>query len=49
MERDWQTGGTGALRSHGLTSLPRLGERQLAVLEQELVKGPVWHGWPDQR
>ncbi|MFF4416668.1 winged helix-turn-helix domain-containing protein [Streptosporangium sp. NPDC001559] len=48
-KRDWQAGGAGALRSHGPASLPRLSERQLAVLEQELVKGPVWHGWPDQR
>ncbi|MFB9681702.1 winged helix-turn-helix domain-containing protein [Streptosporangium vulgare] len=47
--RNWQAGGTGALRSHGPASLPRLGERQLAELEQELAKGPTAHGWPDQR
>jgi transposase len=29
--------------------LSRLGERQLAALEQELAKGPTAHGWPDQR
>ncbi|WP_271219816.1 winged helix-turn-helix domain-containing protein [Streptosporangium carneum] len=48
-KRDWQSGGAGALRSHGPASLPRLSERQLTVLEQELVKGPIWYGWPDQR
>ncbi|GAA3126112.1 hypothetical protein GCM10017600_48400 [Streptosporangium carneum] len=37
------------MRSHGPASLPRLSERQLTVLEQELVKGPIWYGWPDQR
>ncbi|MET8386835.1 winged helix-turn-helix domain-containing protein [Streptosporangium canum] len=47
--RDWQSGGAGALRSHGPASLPRLGERQLAALEQELAQGLIWHGWPDQR
>ncbi|WP_433245946.1 helix-turn-helix domain-containing protein [Streptosporangium sp. CA-135522] len=36
------------MRSHGPASLPRLGERQLATLEQELLKGPVRHGRPDQ-
>ncbi|MEU0520692.1 helix-turn-helix domain-containing protein [Streptosporangium sp. NPDC006007] len=48
-KQDWQAGGATALHSHGPASLPRLGERQLAELEQELLKGPVWHGWPDQR
>ncbi|RCG31783.1 winged helix-turn-helix domain-containing protein [Sphaerisporangium album] len=48
-KRDWRAGGDGALRSHGPASLPRLGERQLAALEQELRKEPVWHGWSDQR
>ncbi|WTL69637.1 winged helix-turn-helix domain-containing protein (plasmid) [Streptosporangium sp. NBC_01495] len=47
--RQWQVSGAKALRSHGPASLPRLGERQLAALEQELVKGPTAHGWPDQR
>ncbi|MEV8634590.1 winged helix-turn-helix domain-containing protein [Streptosporangium sp. NPDC051023] len=45
----WRRGGSGALRSHGPASLPRLGEQQLTALEQELLKGPIWHGWPDQR
>ncbi|MEU3355191.1 winged helix-turn-helix domain-containing protein [Streptomyces sp. NPDC037389] len=47
--RDWQAGGPRALRSRGPASLPRLDEAQFAVLEQELARGPVAHGWPDQR
>ncbi|MEU0429993.1 winged helix-turn-helix domain-containing protein [Streptomyces canus] len=29
-------------------SRPKLSEALFAVLEQELAKGPVAHGWPDQ-
>jgi transposase len=31
----------------GLASRPKLSEALLKVLEQELAKGPVAHGWPD--
>jgi transposase len=48
-KKGWQAGGVAALRSRGPASLPRLSERQLTVLEQELAKGPAAHGWPDQR
>ncbi|MFF3444023.1 hypothetical protein [Streptosporangium sp. NPDC002721] len=44
----WRVSGAKALRSHGSASLSRLGERQLAALEQEPAKGPIAHGWPDQ-
>lgn len=47
--RAWNKGGPGALRSVGSASPPRLSEGQFAVLESELAKGPVAHGWPDQR
>ncbi|WP_433250515.1 winged helix-turn-helix domain-containing protein [Streptosporangium sp. CA-135522] len=47
--KDRQSGGAGTPHSHGPASLPRLGEQQLAALEQELLKGPVRHGRPDQR
>jgi transposase len=47
--RLWDEGGPRALRSAGSASLPRLSEAQIARLEAELVKGPVAHGWPDQR
>ncbi|MFD7291814.1 winged helix-turn-helix domain-containing protein [Streptomyces sp. NPDC059897] len=45
----WDKGGSRTLRSAGSASPPRLSEAQFAVLEAELVKGPVAHGWPDQR
>ncbi|MDQ0941141.1 winged helix-turn-helix domain-containing protein [Streptomyces sp. V1I1] len=47
--RSWNKGGPRALRSAGSASLPRLSEAQFAVLETELAKSPVAHGWPDQR
>jgi transposase len=47
--RAWDKAGPRALRSAGAASLPRLSEAQFAVLEAELAKGPVAHGWPDQR
>ena len=47
--RSWSKGGPRALRSRGSASPPRLSEAQFAQLEGELMKGPVAHGWPDQR
>jgi transposase len=47
--RAWDKAGPRALRSAGSASLPRLSQAQFAVLEAELAKGPVAHGWPDQR
>ncbi|GGZ17753.1 hypothetical protein GCM10010300_72240 [Streptomyces olivaceoviridis] len=46
--RSWQEGGQAALRSKGPASLPKLSPELFAVLEQELDKGAVAHGWPDQ-
>ncbi|MFD6438102.1 helix-turn-helix domain-containing protein, partial [Streptomyces venezuelae] len=46
--RAWQHGGTQALRSRGPAARPKLSEALFAVLEQELAKGPLAHGWPDQ-
>ncbi|MFF6904104.1 winged helix-turn-helix domain-containing protein [Streptomyces hydrogenans] len=45
----WRQGGSPGLESKGPQSLPRLGERQFAQLERELEKGPLAHGWEDQR
>nr|WP_228473251.1 winged helix-turn-helix domain-containing protein [Streptomyces cyaneochromogenes] len=42
-----EQGGTPALESKGPASRPKLSEALFAVLEQELAKGPVAHGWPD--
>ncbi|MCX4426495.1 winged helix-turn-helix domain-containing protein [Streptomyces mirabilis] len=47
--RLWDRGGPRALQSAGSASLPRLREAQFAQLEAELAKGPVAHGWPNQR
>jgi transposase len=44
----WQDEGERGLRSAGPTSRPKLSQALFAVLEQELAKGPVAHGWPDQ-
>ncbi|MEU2930648.1 helix-turn-helix domain-containing protein [Streptomyces sp. NPDC007251] len=38
--------GTEGLRSAGPVSRPKLSEALCTVLEQELVKGPIAHGWP---
>ncbi|MFQ6146720.1 winged helix-turn-helix domain-containing protein [Streptomyces seoulensis] len=45
----WDEGGPRALWSQGPASLPRLSEKRFAQLEAELAKGPVAHGWEDQR
>ncbi|MFR9757592.1 winged helix-turn-helix domain-containing protein [Streptomyces sp. TR06-5] len=47
--RVWAEGGPRALRSQGPASLPRLSGEQFAQLEVELARGPVAHGWEDQR
>lgn len=46
--RAWSVGGREALRSKGPASLPMLSDEQFTVLEHELAKGPLEHGWPDQ-
>jgi transposase len=44
----WSQDGPRALASTGPASLPLLNDELFAVLEQELAKGAVAHGWPDQ-
>jgi transposase len=44
----WSAGGGAGLASKGPVSRPILSEELFAVLEQELDKGPVAHGWSDQ-
>lgn len=46
--RAWQNAGQHGLCSTGPAARPALSEALFAVLEQELAKGPVAHGWPDQ-
>ncbi|THA81078.1 winged helix-turn-helix domain-containing protein [Streptomyces sp. A0592] len=44
----WRDGGRRALRSKGPMCRPQISPRQFKVLEAELLKGPVAHGWTDQ-
>nr|WP_051115992.1 winged helix-turn-helix domain-containing protein [Streptomyces sp. PsTaAH-124] len=44
----WSQNGPRALASKGPASLPLLSDELFAVLEGELAKGPVAHGWPGQ-
>lgn len=46
--KSWSQGGERALASKGPASLPLLNDELFAILEAELDKGPVAHGWPDQ-
>ncbi|MFD8262168.1 winged helix-turn-helix domain-containing protein [Streptomyces griseoluteus] len=46
--RAWSQDGPRALASKGPASLPLLSDELFVVLERELAKGPVAHGWPDQ-
>ncbi|MFF3271747.1 winged helix-turn-helix domain-containing protein [Streptomyces chrestomyceticus] len=46
--RAWLDGGQQALSSIGSAARPTLSENLVAVLEQELARGPVAHGWPNQ-
>ncbi|MER6916043.1 winged helix-turn-helix domain-containing protein [Streptomyces sp. NPDC000594] len=46
--RSWTEQGETGLRSRGPVSRPKLREALFTVLEEELAKGPVAHGWPDQ-
>ncbi|MDQ1041172.1 transposase [Streptomyces sp. V3I8] len=44
----WSQNGPWALISKGPASLPLLNDELFAVLERELAKGPVAHGWTDR-
>ncbi len=47
--RAWQEAGQDGVRSRGPASRPKLSDALFVVLEEELAKGPVAQGWPDQR
>lgn len=47
--RAWQVAGSQGLRSRGPASRPRLSQEQFARLEAALERGPLAHGWRDQR
>ncbi|WP_437107251.1 hypothetical protein [Streptomyces flaveolus] len=46
--RAWHDASIEGLRARGALSWPKLSEYLFAVLEQELEKGPVAHGWLDK-
>lgn len=47
--RAWRECGEAGLLSKGSPGRPRLSEAQIARLERELERGPLAHGWADQR
>jgi transposase len=47
--RAWRENGELGVLSKGSPGRSRLSERQLARLERELERGPLVHGWMDQR
>ncbi|KES05808.1 transposase [Streptomyces toyocaensis] len=47
--RQWRERGEAGVLSRGSPGRPRLSEKQIARLERELERGPLAHGWADQR
>ncbi|MFJ3793312.1 winged helix-turn-helix domain-containing protein [Kitasatospora sp. NPDC090091] len=47
--RLWREGGTAGVASKGSPGRPKLSDAQVARLERELERGPLAHGWEDQR
>ncbi|MFC9488237.1 helix-turn-helix domain-containing protein, partial [Streptomyces hydrogenans] len=47
--RAWQERGKAGVLSQGSLGRSRLSETQIARLERELERGPLVHGWADQR
>lgn len=47
--RQWRERGEAGVASKGSPGRPRLSEKQIARLERELERGPLAHGWADQR
>lgn len=47
--RQWRENGNAGVASKGSPGRPRLSDAQMARLERELERGPLAHGWTDQR
>lgn len=47
--RAWRERGEAGVLSKGSPGRPRLSEAQILRLERELERGPLAHGWADQR
>ncbi|TDT98663.1 transposase [Streptomyces sp. 846.5] len=47
--RQWREEGLAGVASKGSPGRPQLSDGQIARLERELERGPLAHGWTDQR
>jgi transposase len=47
--RQWRERGADGVQSKGSPGRPKLSDEQVARLERELERGPLAHGWEDQR
>jgi transposase len=47
--RQWREVGAAGVASKGSPGRPKLSDAQVARLERELERGPLAHGWEDQR
>jgi transposase len=47
--RSWRERGAAGVASKGSPGRPQLSDVQVARLERELERGPLTHGWADQR
>ncbi|WP_406210566.1 winged helix-turn-helix domain-containing protein [Kitasatospora sp. NBC_01560] len=47
--RQWRERGQDGVQSKGSPGRPRLSDAQIDRLERELERGPLAHGWEDQR
>ncbi|MFF1605928.1 winged helix-turn-helix domain-containing protein [Streptomyces mirabilis] len=47
--RQWPERGVGGVESKGSPGRPKLSDAQVSRLERELERGPLTHGWEDQR
>ncbi|WSJ66522.1 winged helix-turn-helix domain-containing protein [Kitasatospora sp. NBC_01302] len=47
--RQWREGGAAGVASKGSPGRPKLSDAQIVRLERELERGPLAHGWEDQR
>ncbi|GAU71387.1 putative transposase [Streptomyces sp. NBRC 110611] len=47
--RSWRDAGLAGLRCSGPAKATKVDPQKFAVLEEELPRGAVYHGWPDER
>ncbi|MFF4948727.1 winged helix-turn-helix domain-containing protein [Streptomyces chattanoogensis] len=47
--RSWRDNGVAGLRCSGPAKAAKVGPQEFALLEEELLRGALFHGWPDER